>query len=146
MSPQAWQCWLFFLFFLTICFTESPFSDVMMFWCVCSPGVSQSFQSGSPVWLKLSHMYKDCEFKKKNSLPQVHYIYTYNFVTDTQILGLIFWLTLEILTTLNSGREIYLETKCWIDVRTYANHIRCVLQHSIPCRHCVLVYIFEISG
>lgn len=72
-------------------------------------------------------------------------IYTYDFVT-TQISGLIFWLTLEILTTLNSGCVNNLETKCWIDARTYANQIHCVRQHRLTYRHCVLVYIYEISG
>lgn len=81
--------------------------------------------------------------KKKAFLKCI--IYTYDFVT-TQISGLIFWLTLEILTTLNSGCVNNLETKCWIDARTYANQIHCVRQHSLTYRHCVLVYICEISG
>lgn len=143
-SPeQACHCW--FCSFKKKS-SNLHFCNVVTLWCVHVPFcVSQNlFNQGLQFDLSSATFIRIVS--KKKSLPQVHYIYTYDFLT-TQILGLIFWLTLEISTTLNSlGCVNYLETKCWIDVRTYANQIHCVLQHSLTYRHCVLVYICEISG
>lgn len=118
----------------------------MTLWCVHVPFcVSQNlFNQGLQFDLSSATFIRIVSKKKKPSSSAL-YIYIWfcyysdiglNILANTWNFDYIeFWASL--------GCVNNLETKCWIDVRTYANQIHCVLQHSLTQTLCTCVHMWN---